>query len=102
MSTTPFNRISGPIPIADLPSRYRDYLERFGRELGEHAVGAFAKYRGRLIKKLSFEEFTPAFLEYHEIADRYFESIDRGDTVNDVVVKLLREKAANLVLAAPV
>jgi hypothetical protein len=102
MSTTPFTRASGPIPIADLPSRYADYLARFGAELGEHPIGAFVKFRGRLIKKLTFEEFTPAFLDYHELAERYFESVDQGDTINDIVVKLLREKAANLVLVAPV
>lgn len=87
--------------IEDLPARYTEYLQRFTRELGETKPGAFAKYGGRLIKKLSFEEFTPAYLEYTEISDRYHESLDRGDTINDLVLRLLREKAANLVLKPP-
>ena len=87
--------------VEDLPQRYHEYLARFAAALGEVQVGAFAKYAGKLIKKLSFEEFTPAYLEYTEISERYQESVDRGDTVNDLVVKLLREQAANLVLAAP-
>lgn len=87
--------------IEDLPARYHEYLERFAKELGDVAVGAFAKFNGRLIKKLTFEEFTPAYLEYNEISERYYESLDRGDTINDIVLRLLREKAANLVLQPP-
>jgi len=87
--------------IEDLPERYHEYLERFARELGEVQVGAFAKFGGRLIKKLTFEEFTPAYVEYTEMSARYFESLERGDTVNDVVLRLLREQAATLVLKPP-
>ncbi len=87
--------------IEDLPGRYHEYLERFAKELGAVQVGAFAKFSGKLIKKLSFEEFTPAYLEYTEMADRYFESIERGDTINDVILRLLREQAANLMLKPP-
>jgi hypothetical protein len=32
---------------------------------------------------------------------RYDESVERGDTINDIVLRILREKAANLVLAPP-
>jgi len=87
--------------IEDLPARYHDYLERFTESIGDVKVGAFAKWSGKLIKKLSFEEFTPAFLEYSEMAERYRDSIERGDTINDVVLRILREQAANLVLAPP-
>ena len=87
--------------IENLPARYHEYLERFARELGEVKVGAFAKYAGRLIKKMSFEDFTPAYLEYAEIAEQYQASIDRGDTINDLVLKLLREQAANLLIKPP-
>jgi hypothetical protein len=87
--------------IDDLPGRYHEYLERFHKELGDVAVGAFAKYAGKLIKKMSFEDFTPAFIEYTEMAERYHESLERGDTINDVVLKVLREQAAALVLAPP-
>jgi hypothetical protein len=85
----------------DLEALYRDYLTRFERELGSVAVGAFAKFQGRLIKKMSRDEFEPAFLEYHELSERYYDSLERGDTVNDVVVKLLREKASTLVMPQP-
>jgi hypothetical protein len=87
--------------IEDLPTRYHEYLDRFMTELGDVKVGAFAKYNGKLIKKLSFEEFTPAYLEYTDIVKRYTESIERGDTINDVVLRLLRDRCANLVLKPP-
>jgi hypothetical protein len=87
--------------IEDLPERYREYLDRFMAELGEVKAGAFAKFNGQLIKKLSFEEFTPAYLEYDEIVQRFTESLERGDTINNVVLKLVREKAANLLLKPP-
>lgn len=87
--------------IDDLPARYHEYLERVTAELGDVAVGAFAKFGGKLIKKLSFEEFTPAYLEYTDLATRYYDSIDRGDTINDVVLRLIRDKAAGLLLPPP-
>ena len=87
--------------IEDLPGRYHEYLERFATKVGTHDVGAFAKWSGKLIKKLAFEEFTPAYLEYTEISDKYYESLERGDTVNDVVLRVLRDKAATLVLDPP-
>jgi len=85
----------------DLTVLYREYLTRFDRELGAVEVGAFAKFQGRLIKKMSRDEFEPAFLEYHDLAERYHDSLDRGDTINDVVVKMLRDHAAKLVLKPP-
>lgn len=87
--------------LDDLPGKYHEYLERFHTEVGDVASGAFAKYAGKLIRKLSFEEFTPVFIEYTEMADRYRESIERGDTINDVVLKILREQAATLVMKPP-
>jgi hypothetical protein len=87
--------------IEDLSARYHEYLERFTNELGELPVGTFAKFGGRLIKRLTFEEFTPAFLEYLDMWTHYDESAERGDTIDDIVLSVLREKAANLVLAPP-
>jgi hypothetical protein len=87
--------------IEDLADRYHQYLERWKRHAGDVPVGAFAKSQGKLIKKLSFEEFSPVLLEYLEMMTRYEESIERGDTINDVVLKVLRDQAAQLMLAPP-
>jgi hypothetical protein len=87
--------------IDDLPERYHDYLGRFAQTVGEVKVGAFAKYNGKLIKKMSFEEFTPAYVEYTEMLVRYRETVENGDTVNDLVLRMLRDHAATLILTAP-
>lgn len=87
--------------IEDLPARYHEYLERFTRELGDLPAGAFAKFGGRLIKKLSFEEFTPAYLDFVDLCAQYDESLERGDTIDDIVLRIIREKAADLVLPPP-
>jgi hypothetical protein len=87
--------------IEDLSARYHEYLERFATQLGELPPGAFAKFGGKLIKKLTFEEFTPEYLEYTDMRAHYDESVERGDTINDIMLRVLREKAANLVLAPP-
>ena len=87
--------------IEDLADRYHEYLERWQRAAGDVAVGTFTKFSGRLIKKLSFEEFTPILVEYLEMASRYQETLERGDTINDIVLKVLRDQAAQLMLQPP-
>ncbi len=87
--------------IEDLADRYHAYLERWKRQAGDVPLGTFTKFSGKLIKKLSFEEFTPVLIEYVEMATRYQESIDRGDTINDIVLKVLRDQAAQLMLPPP-
>jgi hypothetical protein len=89
------------VSLDDLPGRYAEYLERLTQEVGELEVGAFAKYAGRLIYKLSFPEFTATYTEYTELLARYHESLERGDTVDDLVLKLLREQSTNLAMPAP-
>ena len=90
--------IGRPVPLDDLQAPYSEYLERLTQEVGDIEVGGFAKYAGRLIHKMSFAEFRPTYTEYTELLARYHESLERGDTVDDLVLKLLREQAANLVM----
>lgn len=81
---------------------YLAYVGRWDKEVGPSDVGAFVKFSGRLIKKMSEEEFAAVHQEYEALAKRYLESVKRGDTVNDVVVRLLRDRAATLVRPPPV
>lgn len=88
---------------ADPAQEYASYLERFAAAIpDETEVGGFAKYKGKLIKKLGPEEFAKVSAEYHSMASHYFESLDRGDTINDLVVRTIRDNAAILVLTSPV
>ena len=87
----------------DLVQEYRGYLERFDALAdGPTDFGAFLKHNGRLVKKLRYDEFEPLFKEYEEVAKAYFDSIDRGDTINDIVVKILRDRATELIKPVPV
>jgi hypothetical protein len=82
----------------DIVEHYRGYLERFEALAGPGEFGTFVKHRGRLIKKLRYDEFEPRYGEYLEIQAAYQDSLARGDTLNDVVVKLLRDRASELLL----
>lgn len=86
----------------ELFKEYEEYLERALTELGDIELGAFAKYRGQLIKKLRYDEFEPLYREYQDVTRDYYESLERGDTINDLIVKLVRECATRLVLPSPV
>jgi hypothetical protein len=90
-----------PATLDDLPGRYSEYLDRFTREVGDVKFGEFAQYAGRAIRMLSFEEFTQTYTEYNELTARYRDSLERGDTVDDLMLKLMREQSANLVLPPP-
>lgn len=86
----------------ELVNEYQEYLDRFEAQIGDVQVGGFAKHNGQLIQKLSYEEFEPLFEDYTEATTRYFESVERGDTINDLIVKRVRVGATKLVLKSPV
>jgi len=75
---------------------YGDYLERAARELGPIGVGQYSKFQGQLIKKLSYDEFEEHWARYIEVRQAYDEILQGGDTVNDAIVHLLNEHAAEL------
>lgn len=82
----------------DQVEEYRLYLERFDHSFGPCEFGAYAKHKGRLIKKLRYEEFETKWREFCEVDSAYAQILERGDTINDVLVKLLRERSDELVL----
>ena len=77
---------------------YQAYLQRFEKRLGPCEVGSFAKHNGRVIKKLRPDEFAAKWREFHEVDAAYAEIMERGDTINDVIVKVLRERSDELLL----
>jgi hypothetical protein len=79
-----------------------DYLRRLEAAVGSLAPGEFAKHQGRLIRRLEPAEYAEAYGEYMQLASAYLAGVDRGDTINDVTVKLIRDHAAQLVLPSPV
>lgn len=88
--------------MIDAQRDYAEYLDRFATAIGEAEVGAFVKHQGHLIQKLDPEAFAARNREYLDLAGHYLAGLERGDTVNDLVVKLIRDHAAQLVLPSPV
>jgi hypothetical protein len=86
----------------DLVARYRDYASRFAKEAGEAEPGRFATFRGHLIKMLTAEEFEASLREYRRLVDRYQRAFERGDTIDNVVVRELRDHAARLLEISPI
>jgi hypothetical protein len=82
----------------DLAQAYRDYLERFEARLGPCEVGAYAKHHGRLVKKLAPDEFAVKLREFTEVDRAYASILENGDTINDVLAKVLRERCLELVI----
>ncbi len=77
---------------------FRAYLHRFEEKLGSCDFGEYAKHQGRLIKKLRYDEFETKLREFREVTKAYAEILERGDTINDVLVKVIRERSDELVL----
>ena len=80
---------------------FRAYLGRFEGAAGEHEFGDFVKHNGRLVKKLNFDEFVTRWDEFHALKTKYEEIFQRGDTLNDAMIRVLRERAAELMIDPP-
>jgi hypothetical protein len=85
-------------PETDIVDEYRRYLERFDNQVGPGEFGSYAKHNGRLIKKLTYDEFETRWGELAEVDRAYAEIVANGDTINDVLVKVLRERCDELLL----
>jgi len=83
---------------SDAVEEYRRYLARFEAKVGTSEFGAYAKHNGRLIKKLTYDEFESKLGAYQAVDKAYREILANGDTINDVLVKVLRERADELLI----
>jgi len=77
---------------------YGEYLQRADLELGRIGVGQYSKFQGQLIKKLSYDEFEQRWERFLDVKRAYDEIMQQGDTVNDAIVHLLNEHAAELLI----
>lgn len=85
-------------PAEDPVDAYRAYLDRYEAAVGPSDFGTYAKHNGRLIKKLTFDEFEPRWKEFGEVTRAYESILQNGDTINDVLVKVLRERCDELLV----
>jgi hypothetical protein len=80
---------------------YLEYLARFEQQVGALQVGAYGKWNGKLVRKLSPEEFAARNTEFTNLDRTYRGILERGDTINDAVVRLWRERRAELLIDGP-
>lgn len=82
----------------ELVVAFRQYVERFETEIGEKEFGQFGTWERQLIKKLKYDEFVEKYLQYKQMDEVYRGVIERGDTINDMMLHALKEIAAELVI----
>jgi len=80
---------------------YLDYLARFEQKVGAVAVGSFGKFHGILVRKLAPDEFLKRSDEFATLDKTYRGIVERGDTINDAVVRMWRERRAELLIDGP-
>ncbi len=80
---------------------YQTYVARFTREVGPIEVGAYGKWKGKPVRKLSEAEFTAKQNEYLTLDKTYQLILQRGGTINDAGVKLWRQGAQGRLLEIP-
>jgi hypothetical protein len=80
---------------------YREYLAKFESQVGALAVGAYGKFQGKLVRKLAPDEFAKRHDEFVTLDKTYRGIIERGDTINDAVVRMWRERRAELLIDGP-
>jgi hypothetical protein len=88
--------------MSAVDDEYQAYLGRFEEHIGAVAVGGYGKWQGKLVRKLSADEFSKKFEELTTLAKTYQAILERGDTLNDAITKLLRERQAELLLPTEV
>ena len=66
--------------------------------MGDVSEGEYGKYGGHLVMRMGYEDFAQRWQIYSELKAKYDYSIQRGDTVNDAVVQMIDEHAADLLI----
>lgn len=77
---------------------YLDYLSRWEQNVGAVPVGQYGKWKSTMVRKLAPAEFLNKLDEYNQLSSHYQKVLERGDTLNDTMIRLLRERAIELLI----
>ncbi len=72
---------------------YKRYLKRFESVFGEMEFDDTVQHRGKLIRKMRYDDFVAAWTEYRKIEEYLREVMTRGATLNDEVNRKYAELA---------
>lgn len=75
---------------------YRRYLSRFEQMFGEVDFESVVQHRGKLIKKLRYEDFVDKWTEFKQIEDYLRDVMTKGATLNDEVNRTYAELSASV------
>jgi hypothetical protein len=73
---------------------YKRYLNKFETNFGEVDFDDTVQHRGRLVRKLRYDDFVDAWTEYRKIEDYLREVMTKGATLNDEVNRKYAELAS--------
>lgn len=79
---------------------YKRYLDRFEQLFGETDFEQSVSHRGKLIKKLRYDDFVDKWAEFKRIENYLKEVMSKGATLNDEVNRTYAELSA-IVLENP-
>ena len=82
----------------DYPQEYERYVARFQRLVGEMQPGQYGRFRGRLVPRLTADQFRDRVDQYMALGDRFTAMMNAGDTIDDTVAVSLRATEAELVM----
>ena len=75
---------------------YERYLSIFVEKFGNAAFGESVRNEGRIVTKMTFEEFVVAWSEFKKTEEFLRETMSRGNTLSDAVEAQYRELAAQV------
>ncbi len=81
-----------------LSDEYVQYLARFEAQVGRIEVGAYGQWQGKLVRKLSIDEFRAKLSDFTALHNTYAQIVEHGDTIDNALLKILRERASELLL----
>jgi hypothetical protein len=84
----------------DFVDVYRRYLGRFEEMFGDLDFEQVVQHRGKLVKKLRYDEFVDKWSEYKKIEEYLREVMTKGATLNDEINRNYEELSA-YVLQSP-
>lgn len=82
----------------ELVKAFREYVGRFDGEIGPKEFGQFGTWQRQLVKKFKYDEFVEKYKQYRQMDEVYRGILERGDTINDMMLHALREVATELLI----
>ena len=78
--------------------RYEDYLNRFDTLVGQVVVGQVGQYKGKLVKKLTQQNFEDVAARYHELLVRFETMVSNRQTIDEGVMMQIRISETELLI----